>query len=329
MGFDRNQEHATVDVSVAMMTYYHEQYVEKAIESVLAQKTDYTYEIVISDDCSKDRTREILLEYAEKYPDIIKLNFNEKHLGISGNNYQTRCLCKGRYIATLSGDDYWIDENKMQEQVQFLDSHPDYYAVATCIEGRFDDDDSSFAVYPKKKYRNMTIDLEMFLHGVTFGTNGMMMRNAYLTEEGREYFSLVPKASPFVDDTTECVLILKKGKVFISDKKSVVYRVQRNKEGKHNFNATNTTIQKCRKSVDLYNNLYRMIDPQPNLFDRYKDNIAVGFAQAVIGREMKEFWAMYRTLPEEYRKRGILIRSIPTLFTVCFEKVRNVILANR
>lgn len=318
-----------IDVSIAMMTYYHEKYVARAIESVLAQKTNFRYEIIISDDCSKDNTRQILLSYAEKYPDIIKLNFNKENLGISNNNYQTRCLCTGRYIATLSGDDYWIDEQKMQNQVEFLDNHEDYYAVATCIEGRFDDDDEAFAVYPKKQFRNKTIDLEMYLHGATFGTNGMMMRNAYLTEEGKNFFSLVPKASPYIDDATECLLVLLKGKIFVSDTKSVVYRVQRNKNGKYNFNAVNTTIQKCKKSVDLYNNLYVMLKPCPDLFFLYKSHIAVGLAQAILSFEFREFKKMYMSLPLEYRKRRILLRSVPTMVEACFEKIRNLFLAKQ
>ena len=79
-----------VDVSVAMMTFCHEKYIARALESVLAQKTDYSYEIVISDDCSVDKTRDILLEYQKNFPDIIRLNFNSENLGISNNNYKTR-----------------------------------------------------------------------------------------------------------------------------------------------------------------------------------------------------------------------------------------------
>lgn len=316
-----------VDVSVAMMTYYHEEFVARAIDSVLAQKTSYTYEIVISDDCSQDRTREILSSYKERYPDIIKLNFNEKNLGISNNNFQTRILCTGRYIATLSGDDYWIDNNKIQSQVDFLDSHPDYYAATTCIEGRFDDDDNAFAVYPKKKYRNATINLEMYLHGAIFGTNGMMMRNAFLTEEGRTFFSLVPKASRFIDDATESILVLTKGKVFVSDVNSVVYRVQRDNTGKHNFNALYTTFQKCKKSIDLYNNLHKMLNPCPDLFWLYKDHIAICLAQSILMRDFKPFCEVYNTIPEEYKKRLIIIRTFPTMVKMCYVQLRKRFLA--
>lgn len=316
-----------VDVSIAMMTYYHEKYVSRAIESVLAQKTCYTYEIVISDDCSQDGTRDILQSYAEKYPEIIKLNFNKKNLGISNNNYQTRLLCSGRYIATLSGDDYWIDENKLQEQVRFLDTHSEYYAVATCIEGRFDDDDKAFAIYPAEKYRNATIDIEQYLHGAMFGTNGMMMRNAYLTEEGRKFFSLVPKASAFIDDATETILVLMKGKVYVSGISSVVYRVQRDNTGKHNFNALYTTLQKCRKTIDLYNNLYTELKPCPDLFWLYFDPIAICFAQSVRLCRFREFREVYRSIPKEYRKRMIFVRAMPRMCELCVTQIKKIVLA--
>lgn len=318
-----------VDVSVAMMTFCHEKYIARALESVLAQKTDYSYEIVISDDCSVDKTRDILLEYQKNFPDIIRLNFNSENLGISNNNYKTRCLCRGRYIATLSGDDYWIDEFKLQNQVDYLDSHPEYYAVVTCIEERFDDDDHPFAVFPPKQYRGKTIDLEMYLHGATFGTNGMMMRNAYLSKEGKEYFSLVPEASPYIDDATECLLVLMKGKIYVADKRSVVYRVQRNLEGKNNFNSINTTIQKCKKSVDLYNNIYKRLEKCPDLFYLYKTHIAVGIAQLFLNFNFKEFNDMYKTVPKEYRRRGLLVRSIPNAVSACICKIKNLILARR
>lgn len=316
-----------VDVSVAMMTYYHESYVGRAIESVLAQDTSYTYEIVISDDCSQDGTRKILKEYQSKYPDIIRLNFNEKNLGISNNNYQTRLLCRGRYIATLSGDDYWIDKRKIQKQVEFLDNHLDYYAAATCIEGRFDNDNEAFAIYPKKKYRGVTIDLKMYLKGAMFGTNGMMMRNAYLTEEGRQYFSLVPQASRFIDDATENILVLQKGKVYVSEDRAVVYHVNRDTTGKHNFNSIHTTFEKCKKSIDLYNYLYDNMTNCPDLICFYKDHIAIAMAQTILTRNVDQFKNLYSGVPKEYKRRGLVIRTIPRMIHMSFTKIKNTILS--
>jgi len=321
-------ENKQIDVSVAILTYYHEEYIRAALDSVLSQKTDYTYEIVVGDDCSKDRTREILQEYYERYPDIITLVFNDTNLGISGNNYNVRTYCKGRYIATLSGDDYWIDDKKIQKQVVFLDSHPDYYATTTSIQGRFDNDEKPFATYPNKKLRGATIDLKAYTKGAIFGTNGMMMRNAYLSDSGREYFSTVKKASPYIDDATECILVLQKGLVYVFEDESVVYRVRRVKEGSKNFNSRYSTLDKCRKSIDLYNNLASILPEKVDLSFFYVDHLAVALAYAIISRNMDEYRKILETIPELYKKKACLL-VLPRMIKLSFRKIHNIIKSRR
>ena len=120
-----------------------------------------------------------------------------------------------------------------------------------------------------------------------------------------------------------------KGKIYVADKRSVVYRVQRNLEGKNNFNSINTTIQKCKKSVDLYNNIYKRLEKCPDLFYLYKTHIAVGIAQLFLNFNFKEFNDMYKTVPKEYRRRGLLVRSIPNAVSACICKIKNLILARR
>ncbi len=114
-----------------MITYNHEKYIAQAIESALMQKTNFDYEIVIGEDCSTDGTREIVKYYAEKYPEKIRAIFNEKNLGMIPNFINTLNKCRGKYIAMLEGDDYWTDPYKLQKQVDFLESHPDYGLVHT------------------------------------------------------------------------------------------------------------------------------------------------------------------------------------------------------
>ena len=298
------------DVSVAMMTYFHEKYVAQAIESVLSQKTDYTYEIVVSDDGSTDGTRDILKKYAEKYPNIVKIHFNSVNQGISKNNFLTRSYCQGRYIATLSGDDYWLDETKLQKQVDFLDTHPECPAVVTCVEGRFEDSVRPFKVYPAKKYRGKYIDLPMYLNGATVGTHGLMMRNMYLTEEGRNYFSLVPKASPYIDDATENLLLLRLGSVYSMDIRGVAYRIARSKKGKHNYNSQNNALNNFSKIVSLYNNLEQAFDGKIDLFNLYRKDVAIAMAAALKQMSYEKYRDIYSQIPAKYRKRFLQLRSV-------------------
>lgn len=117
-------------VSVCCITYNHVAYIRQCIDGVLMQKTNFTYEIIINDDCSTDGTTDIIKEYALKFPEIIKPIFhseNQFSKGVRGM-FATFCFpaAKGKYIALCEGDDYWTDPLKLQRQLDFLESHPDY-----------------------------------------------------------------------------------------------------------------------------------------------------------------------------------------------------------
>jgi len=121
-------------ISVCMITYNHEKYIAQAIESVLMQRTNFDYELIIGEDDSDDRTREIVLSYAERHPEKIRplLNDRANVIYVNGrptgrwNLVNTMKQAKGEYIALLEGDDYWTDPNKLQKQVDFLESHGEY-----------------------------------------------------------------------------------------------------------------------------------------------------------------------------------------------------------
>lgn len=117
MGFDENN----ILVSVWMTTYNHEKYISEAIDGVLNQKTNFSYELIIGEDYSTDNTRQICLDYKNKYPGIIKLILNNQNIGLITNYNTTLQKCKGKYVAYCDGDDYWSDPLKLQKQVDFLE----------------------------------------------------------------------------------------------------------------------------------------------------------------------------------------------------------------
>lgn len=114
-----------------MLTYNHEKYIKQAINSVLMQKTDFPFDLIIGDDYSFDDTRRICSDYENEYPDKINVIYNNQNLGILKNYINTFYKCNGVYTALLSGDDYWIDEYKLQKQYDFLEKNPDYGLVHT------------------------------------------------------------------------------------------------------------------------------------------------------------------------------------------------------
>lgn len=113
-------------VSIVCITYNHEPYLRKALDSFLMQKTSFAYEIVLAEDCSTDGTRKICEEYAAKYPDIIHYVWSENNVGAVENEARAIRAAKGKYIALCEGDDYWTDSMKLQKQVDFMESHPEY-----------------------------------------------------------------------------------------------------------------------------------------------------------------------------------------------------------
>jgi glycosyltransferase involved in cell wall biosynthesis len=112
-------------VSVLVMTYNHEKFISQALESAEMQETNFEYEILISEDCSTDRTREIVLGFRNAHPEKVRLLLSKQN--IRSNEIVVRGIqaARGEYIALLDGDDYWTSPHKLQKQVNFLDSHPE------------------------------------------------------------------------------------------------------------------------------------------------------------------------------------------------------------
>lgn len=118
-------------VSVVVITYNQEHYIRQCIDSILAQKTDFEYEIIIGEDCGTDFTRDICIEYQNKYPEKIKLLLQEMNQGLIKNYRDVLNLCRGKYIAQCAGDDYWCESKKLQLQYNCLETKSGYGFVRT------------------------------------------------------------------------------------------------------------------------------------------------------------------------------------------------------
>ena len=113
-------------VSIRTSTYNHGPYIKQCIEGILMQKTNFAFEYIIGEDFSTDETREIVFDYARKYPNIIRVITAEYNVGSKANGRRCINACRGKYMALCEGDDYWTDPLKLQKQVDFLESHPEY-----------------------------------------------------------------------------------------------------------------------------------------------------------------------------------------------------------
>jgi glycosyltransferase involved in cell wall biosynthesis len=207
-------------VSILMVTYNHESFIAQAIESVLMQETNFSYELVIGEDCSTDKTREIVQNFAAKYPEKIRLLLPEKNLGLLGkiNFIQTYQACRGEYVAILEGDDYWTDSQKLQKQVEFLDSHPDFsccFHNAIISDEQNPEKNSNYCLPEQAK----VVLLENILLENVIPTCSTMFRNKLINNFPDWYYELLPSDWPLH------ILHAEKGKIGYINEIMAVRRV--------------------------------------------------------------------------------------------------------
>jgi glycosyltransferase involved in cell wall biosynthesis len=157
-------------VSVFILTYNQEQFIAQTLDSILMQKTNFSFKLVIGEDCSTDSTRTICENYAAKYGDRIKLlPALEKNIGLINNYMRTIAECNGKYIAICDGDDYWIDDYKLQKQVDFLEQNPDYSIVYTALQRLFPNGEiKEYNYHLNKRVLNFDdLIFDNFMHYVT------------------------------------------------------------------------------------------------------------------------------------------------------------------
>lgn len=157
---------STITVSIICCAYNHEPYIRQCLDGFMMQQTDFAFEVLIHDDASSDNTANIIREYEAKYPDIIKPiyqteNQYQKKTGILKTFQYPRA--QGKYIALCEGDDYWIDPLKLQKQVDFLESHPDYVMCSHNYDEYFQKDKTK--VHSCCIKTSFTYDLKYLING--------------------------------------------------------------------------------------------------------------------------------------------------------------------
>jgi glycosyltransferase involved in cell wall biosynthesis len=237
-------------ISILMITYNHEKYIAQAIESVLMQQVNFKYEIVIGEDCSTDRTKDIVVDYQEKYRDRIKLLLQAKNAGMHRNFIDTYYSCRGKYIALLEGDDYWTDPHKLQKQVEFLEKNPDF---AICFH-------NMQIIYEDEPHRNRLSNInqqeittiENLAYGNYIYTASCVFRK-YLSEIP-DWFYQCP-----VGDYPLHLLNAQYGKIKFIDEVMGIYRVH-----KGGIWENKSWSYRCEKWVELLENIKNKFDKNIN-----------------------------------------------------------------
>lgn len=205
-------------VSVVMITYNHSAYIKQAIESILSQKTDFEFELVISNDKSTDDTDAIIKETIASNPNGHKVKYynNEINLGMMPNSVAALEKASGKYIALCEGDDYWCDDQKLSIQVEFLEANPDFsicfHNVYLLTDTEMKEDN------PRKRIPEVSTIKDLAKNNYIH-TPSVVYRNN-LFGELPQYFSEAPIGDYFLH-----MLNAQHGKIKYIDKLMSVYRI--------------------------------------------------------------------------------------------------------
>lgn len=212
----------SVILSVCVPTYNHEKYIRKALEGVFSQKTKYTYEVLVGEDKSVDSTREVLEAIEKDGHKELTVFYREENMFKKelNNSRDLRKRARGKYVIILEGDDYWIDCNKIEMQIDFLEQHPDYIAVSHNCQ-MVDKDSCNL----KKEYKECRDENYLFKHYASDILPGqlttVMYRNFnYLDDVDTSFFN----SMSLPGDRKLYFTLLCYGKVFCIQKKMSAYR---------------------------------------------------------------------------------------------------------
>ena len=211
-----------VGVSILCSVYNHEKYLEECLNSLVNQKTNFKYEILVHDDCSADNSKKIIAKFYQKYPDKI-IPFYEKEnqysKGVKINKEILIPKMKGKYFCFCEGDDYWIDENKLQKQYDFLEEHQDY---SLCIHNSIGVNKDSIKVSditPLKDGGDLTCEDFIINGGGFVSTNSLFSRTTYAKN--------LPKYFDFMTlDYIWQIYLSSCGKTYCFKEKMSAYRIE-------------------------------------------------------------------------------------------------------
>ncbi|AIY06235.1 glycosyl transferase family protein [Planococcus sp. PAMC 21323] len=210
-------------VSIECNSYNHEKFIAEALDSMLMQKTDFAYEILVHDDASTDRTADIIRTYEQKYPDIIKpiyQTINQYSQDIPFEVYNSeRGL--GKYIAVCEGDDYWTDPEKLQKQVDYMEAHPECSMcvhaaekVSAITKKRVD------TVRPSRRDKIFSVEEVIEGGGELFATNSIMYSRKKIPGMPEFYLNATIGDYPMV------ILGALSGTIFYMERNMAAYRVE-------------------------------------------------------------------------------------------------------
>lgn len=268
-------------ISVRVLTYNHEKYIAQCIDSILSQNVDFDFEIVIGDDCSKDETYNICKYYQSKYPKIIKLVHNRRNLGLIENFCNINKLLRGKYIAVCAGDDYWIDNLKLNKQLAIMEKYANVSAVFTDKE--VVDDQGNVLIQEKSSCSSIITEgvyslMDLFEHPQKYSSLTMMYRKC-ASDNIEAMYNKVKSA--FLEDYTFWVCLGTQGDFYFITDKTVAYR-----QNPRSITHTYDILARWEDDFKIRRNLVQVL---PHEYHKYlKNNGHTYFKIAMAYRKMRK-----------------------------------------
>ena len=270
-----------------MLVYNHAPFLQKALDGILMQQTDYSYEIIVSEDCSTDDSRRILIDYKERYPDKIRLILNDHNLGMEGNSKNLYDYLKAPYIAFCEGDDYWTDSQKLQKQISFLENNRQYAGSAHNVtvvdrDGCQIENNTCFTyqkehIYSVMQARNFELACQ---------TASLVCRNFYkdMSAERRETFWRTPCNG---DRRTQIILGYMGGIYYFENTMSVYRRFTDGDSWNSKINNKNLEARQYDANVGLKNMVKALFNDDVDITVKLKNQVRGSF-QWMIHQPSKE-----------------------------------------
>ena len=243
----QNKELQPLMVSIKCLAYNHGKFIRETLEGFVMQKTNFRFEAIVHDDASTDNTAEIIREYAEKYPEIIKPIYETENQYSKKDGSLQRIMdeaCNGKYIAFCEGDDYWTDPYKLQKQVDFLETHPDY-VMCSHFYREYVENEKYMCTYVKPFFSENSFSLYDYIKGKWFAQplTVVYRKSAFNIEEYLKYGMFY--------DVIWFYMLLKKGKCWLMPETMAVYRIHSGGVWSH-LNSQDQNFLEIKQRLAIY-----------------------------------------------------------------------------
>lgn len=249
-------------ISIVMLVYNHERFIDQALESILMQQVNFDYELIVGEDCSVDHSKDVIKEYEAKFQGKMFAIYRKKNIGATQNLIDCLLKCKGKYIAFLEGDDYWTDKFKLQKLVDYLEANPQYSAVAHNYKIvnksneflRLGLEYKSLYIFDKKELESYRLPSQ---------TSTLLIRNI-ISKVKKEDLNKILKFKWMPGDRIFIFILLQYGKIAVLPEVMGAYRYYIETEG------TNWSSQHKLDAIDNYFYTFRIICSMEQLSDEMK-----------------------------------------------------------